>query len=81
MVLIQDELTKSNISLNPVLLNFKEFLDISSEAQSSSYTPINIEERAQYIENIARHFAYDFDEDQQANDNEPMELFGFAFKG
>lgn len=77
---IQDELTKSNIKLNPILLNFNEFFDISSGKQSSKYTPIDKEARARYIEDVAQHFKYDFDEDQPTNDIELMEMFGIAIE-
>jgi UDP-MurNAc hydroxylase len=75
---IQNELEKSDLSLSPILLNFNEFFDIGEKKQSSDYVPIDKESRNQYIEQVARHFKYDFENDQTPNDNDLMEMFDVA---
>lgn len=77
---IQDELAESNILLNPVLLNFNEFYDVPLDTQSAPYTPIDKEARTQYIDDVAKHFPYDFDDDPLPSDGELLEMFKVAIE-
>lgn len=78
---IQQELKDLDVHANPVLLNFNEFFDVAAGQQSSSYSPIETEERARYIEEVAQHFKYDFDDDERPGDDELIEMFGIAVEG
>lgn len=75
---IQDKLAESNIILNPVLLNFNETYDIQLCSQSAPYTPIDKEARVKYINNVAKHFPYDFDDDLLPNDDLLLDMFKVA---
>jgi UDP-MurNAc hydroxylase len=75
---IQNKLAESNVLLNPVLLNFNESYDVHLGVQSAPYTPIDKDARAQYINDIAKHFSYDFDDDIIPSDDELFEMFKVA---
>jgi UDP-MurNAc hydroxylase len=75
---IQNKLAESNLTLNPVLLNFNEFYDVNLSTQSAPYTPIDKDARAQYVNDVAKHFSYDFDNDPLPSDDELFEMFKVA---
>jgi UDP-MurNAc hydroxylase len=69
------ELKSLGISLTSILLNFNEHFDVNSGEQSAEYVPINTSDRNKYIQDIARYFKYDFDDDTMPTDDQIMELF------
>ena len=72
---LQDELSRSKISLTPVLLNYNEFFDLQTELTSSQYIPISKPDRAAYISSTARHFKYNYEDDEFPSDEVICDLF------
>ena len=64
----------ASIQSNPVLLNYNQYFDCENEDTSSSYVPILKEDRSRYIENVARHFKYNYEDDDYPSDSEIFEL-------
>jgi len=58
----------------PVLLNYNQVFDLKTEEPSRTYMPILKKDRLRYIENVARHFKYSYDDDELPLDAEIFNL-------
>lgn len=72
---LQSKLIELGTYINPILLNYLQFFDLQSETQSQPYVPISKNERTYYIQNVAKHFKYNFEDDKYPTDEEIYELF------
>ena len=62
-------------SSTPVMLNNKDFFDISSARTSNNYIPVDVNERKKYIQNIASKFRYSFHDNDTPSNQSLMNLF------
>lgn len=57
------------------MLNYNEFFDLQTELASSQYSPISKLDRANYISSTARHFKYNYEDDNFPSDEVICDLF------
>ena len=57
------------------MLNYNEFFDLQTELASSQYSPISKLDRANYISSTARHFKYNYEDDEFPSDEVICDLF------
>ena len=62
-------------SSTAVMLNYKEFFDISSAKVSKKYRPVDVNKRKEYIQEIASKFKYTFEEKEMPTNQSLMDLF------
>ncbi len=75
---LQEQLSFSGYSSNPVMLNYNEFFDLKSKRSSRSYSPISKIDREKYINSTARYFQYEYEVDEFPDDIVICELFSKA---
>jgi UDP-MurNAc hydroxylase len=71
---LQSELDAPTECLTPILLNYLQNFDLSSESQSQDYIPICPEDRKEYILTVAKNFKYNFEEDENPTNEQLFEL-------
>ncbi len=62
----------------PVLLNFNASFDIGTQEQTKEYVPVDVKERARYIEEVASKFKYTFETELFPSNYELLSLFKIA---
>jgi UDP-MurNAc hydroxylase len=72
---LDSELKKSSENINSILLNYGQHFDLSTQAQSKPYEPINKNDRNEYIKKIASKFKYPFEKDEYPKNKELIKLF------
>lgn len=75
---INSEIEQDGINSFPIMLNFNENFNLEIRSQSSEYVPIDPSRRDDYINNVARHFKYEFDDDPMPDDIDLMEHLSLA---
>ena len=63
-----------------VLLNFGKCFDLKNGLACSTYIPVDIDKRKQYITSIASKFEYSYEKEKAPSETEMLELFQQAFK-
>ena len=62
----------------PILLNFNASFDIGTRGQTKEYVPVDVKERAQYIEGVASKFKYTFESERFSSNQELLSVFEIA---
>ena len=68
-------LTQERLVAQSVLLNFSEAFCLEDEEASAPYEPISKTGRSEYINDIASHFKYSFEDDPWPSEEELVNLF------
>ena len=63
------------MNIKPILLNYGEWYDAKTSKVSAEYQPVDIDEREQYINNVASKFRYEFEDHPMPDVDEIDELF------
>ena len=71
----QGKLSAEGLKIKPILLNYGEWYDAKTSKVSAEYQPVDIDEREQYIKNVASKFRYEFEDHPMPDVDEIDELF------
>jgi len=74
----QNEEMIKEAGCRPILLNFNASFDIGTRGQTKEYVPVDVKERAQYIEGVASKFKYTFESERFSSNQELLSLFEIA---
>jgi len=74
----QNEEVIKEAGCRPILLTFNASFDIGTSEQTKEYVPVDVKERAQYIEGVASKFKYTFESELFPSNQELLSLFEIA---